>query len=127
MPHVINCRALTGEKPCINKAILALLMHDYATFNMPVPGPHNCCRHEMCSARPLNEDSPWKLRSRDISERAKQNTVKPVLVVTSIKQPTCIKQPEERCPKIHILIYLNCIKQPPAFSSHILSFPWVAA
>ena len=28
-------------------------------------------------------------------------TVKPVLVVTSIKQPTCIKQPEESCPKIH--------------------------
>ena len=54
-------------------------------------------------------------------------TVKPVLVVTSIKQPTCIKQPEESCPKIHIPIYLNCIKQPPAFSSHILSFPWVAA
>ena len=55
------------------------------------------------------------------------NTVKPVLVVTSIKQPTCIKQPEESCPKIHIPIYLNCIKQPPAFSSQILSFPWVAA
>ena len=54
-------------------------------------------------------------------------TVKPVLVVTSIKQPTCIKQPEESCPKIHIPIYLNCIKQPPAFSSHFLSFPWVAA
>ena len=55
------------------------------------------------------------------------NTVKPVLVVTSIKQPTCIKQPEESCPKIRRLTYLNCIKQPPAFSSHILSFPWVAA
>ena len=54
-------------------------------------------------------------------------TVEPVLVVTSIKQPTCIKQPEESCPKIHRLVYLNCIKQPPAFSSHILSFPWVAA
>ena len=23
-------------------------MHGYATFNMPVPGPQNCCRHEMC-------------------------------------------------------------------------------
>ena len=33
------------------------------------------------------------------------NTVKPVLVVTSIKQPTCIKQPEERCPKIHRHIF----------------------
>ena len=54
-------------------------------------------------------------------------TVKPVLVVTSFKQPTCIKQPEESCPKIQRHIYLNCIKQPPAFSSHILSFPWVAA
>ena len=32
-------------------------------------------------------------------------TVKPVLVVTSIKQPTCIKQPEKSCPKIHIPIY----------------------
>ena len=55
------------------------------------------------------------------------NTVKPVLVVTSIKQPTCIKQPEESSPKTHRLVYLNCIKQPPAFSSHILTFPWVAA
>ena len=72
MSHVINSRTLTGEKPCINKAIHALLMHGYATFNMPIPGPHNCCRHEMCSARPLSEHSPWKLRSRDISEKAKQ-------------------------------------------------------
>ena len=39
VPHVINSRALTGEKPCINKAIHALLMHGYATFNMSVPGP----------------------------------------------------------------------------------------
>ena len=38
MSHVINSRALTGEKPCINKAIYELLMHGYATFNMIVPG-----------------------------------------------------------------------------------------
>ena len=38
MSHVINSRALTCEKPCINKAIHALLMHGYATFNMLVPG-----------------------------------------------------------------------------------------
>ena len=38
MSHVINSRALTGEKPCINKAIHALLMHGYATFDMIVPG-----------------------------------------------------------------------------------------
>ena len=35
----VKSRALTGEKPCINKAIHALLMHGYATFNMLVPGP----------------------------------------------------------------------------------------
>ena len=39
MSHVINHRALTGEKLCINKAIHALLMHGYATFNMIVLGP----------------------------------------------------------------------------------------
>ena len=50
--HVINSRALTYEKPCINKAIHALLMHGYATFNMIVPGPQICCRYEMCTARP---------------------------------------------------------------------------
>ena len=49
---VINIRALTGEKPCINKAIHALLMHGYATFNIIVPGPQICCRYEMCTARP---------------------------------------------------------------------------
>ena len=34
MPYVINSRALSGEKPCINKAIHALLMQGYAIFNM---------------------------------------------------------------------------------------------
>ena len=34
MSHVINTRALTGEKPCINRTIHALLMHGYETFNM---------------------------------------------------------------------------------------------
>ena len=52
VPHVINSRALTSEKPCINKAIHALLMHGYATFNMIVPGPQICCRHELCTAGP---------------------------------------------------------------------------
>ena len=76
MSHVFNSRALTGEKPCINKAIHALLMHGYATFNMIVPGPQICCRHEICTARSQNEHSPWKLRSRDICEKAKQNSAR---------------------------------------------------
>ena len=76
MSHVINSRALTGEKPCINKAIHAPLMHGYATFNMIVPGPQICCRYEMCTARPKNEHNPWKLRSRVIGEKAKQNSAR---------------------------------------------------
>ena len=50
--HIINNRALTGKRPCINKAIHALLMQGYTTFNMFVPGPQICCRYEMCTARP---------------------------------------------------------------------------
>ena len=38
MLHVINSRELTKENPCISKAIHALLMHGYATFNIIVPG-----------------------------------------------------------------------------------------
>ena len=85
--------------------------------------------------RQLNssEEANWSgaalfvIKYANFYQKPVSSTVKPVLVVTSIKQPTCIKQPEESCPKIHRLTYLNCIKQPPAFSSHILSFPWVAA
>ena len=76
MPHVNNSRVLTSEKPCINKGIHALLMHGYATFNMIVSGPKNCCRHEICTAWPQNEHSPWKLRSRDIGEKAKHNSAR---------------------------------------------------
>ena len=76
MSHVINSRALTGEKPCINKTIHALLMHGYATFSMIVPRPQICCRYEMCTARPQNEHSQWKLRSRDIGEKAKHNSAR---------------------------------------------------
>ena len=72
MPYVINSRALTGEKLCINKAIHALLMHGYAPFNMIVPGPQIYCRYEMCTARPSNGHSQWKLRSRDIGEMRNQ-------------------------------------------------------
>ena len=50
--HVINNRALTGEKPCVYKAIHALLTHGYATFIMIVPGPQISCRYKMCTARP---------------------------------------------------------------------------
>ena len=48
MSHVINGRALTGEKPCINKTIHALLMLGYATFSMLVPGPKNIVAVTRC-------------------------------------------------------------------------------
>ena len=76
MLHIINSRALTGEKPSINKAIHTLFMHCYATFNIRVPGPQNCCCREMYTARTWNEHSPWKLCSRDIGEKAKQNSAR---------------------------------------------------
>ena len=76
MPHIINRRALSDEKPCINKAIHALLMHGYATFNIVVPGPQICYRYEMCTARSKNQHSPWKLRSLAIGEKAKQNSAR---------------------------------------------------
>ena len=48
-------------------------MHGYSTFSMLIPGPQNCCGHEMCTALPQNEHSPRKYRSCDIGEKAKQN------------------------------------------------------
>ena len=39
MPYTVNSRALTGEKPCINKGFLVPLKHRKLTFNMVVPGP----------------------------------------------------------------------------------------
>ena len=49
--RVIYSRALTGEKPCINKAIHALLMHGLRNFQYNRTGPHIYCHYEMCTAR----------------------------------------------------------------------------
>ena len=70
MAHVINSRALTGEKPCIyngnSRAVNARLRNfQYdrtgATDLLPL-------RNVYCPAL----EGPWKLRSRDIGEKAKQ-------------------------------------------------------
>ena len=89
MAHIINSCALTGEKPCINKAIHALLMHGYATFNMTVPGPHICCRYMMCTSRPYKEHSKWKFPSWDISEKAKQNSARNNMKCSKLFQFLC--------------------------------------
>ena len=43
---------------------------------MIIPGPQISCRYEMCTAKPKNEHSPWKLLLLDIGEKAKQNSAR---------------------------------------------------
>ena len=47
LPYTVNSRALTGEKPCINKGFLVPLKHRKLTFNMIVPGPLKLFRHTL--------------------------------------------------------------------------------
>jgi len=47
-----------------------------------------------------------------------------VLAVTSIKQPTCLKQPNKMFPDVEFVLKFTSFKQPPALSSHFLCFPW---
>ena len=54
-------------------------------------------------------------------------TVKPVLVATSIKQATCIKQACIQIPKQANTLKCTCIKQAPVLSKHILIVPKVLA
>ena len=118
MPHVINSRVLTGEKPCINKTIYALLMHGYATFNMIELGPQICCHYEMCSVWPWNEHSPWKLRSRDIGEKAKQNS--------AIKNAKCSKCFQILCNNSDRTWFFNALTfaRPPASVFNISHGTW---
>ena len=50
-------------------------------------------------------------------------TVKPLLVATSIKQATCIKQACIHSPKKANALNCTCIKQAPVLSKHILIIP----
>ena len=47
MAYTVNSRALTGQKPCINKGFLVPLKHRKLTFNMIVPGPLKLFRHTL--------------------------------------------------------------------------------
>ena len=58
---------------------------------------------------------------------AKCGTVKPVLVATSIKQATCIKQACIQIPKQANALKCTCIKQAPVLSKQILIVPSVLA
>ena len=55
--------------------------------------------------------------------KGNQYTVKPVLVATSIKQATCIKQACIQFPKQTDTLKCTCIKQAPVLSKQILSVP----
>ena len=50
-------------------------------------------------------------------------TVKPVLVATSIKQATCVKQSHIQFPKVKNTLKCTSIKQAPALSKQILIIP----
>ena len=41
MPKAFNSRALTSEKPCINKEFQVPLMHRYLTFHMKDSGQYS--------------------------------------------------------------------------------------
>ena len=49
-------------------------------------------------------------------------TVKNELAVTSIKQPTCLKQPNKMFPNIMFVLKFTSVKQPPVLSSHFCPF-----
>ena len=51
------------------------------------------------------------------------STVKPVLLATSIKQATCIKQACIQFPKEANTLKCTCIKQAPVLSKQILIIP----
>ena len=70
---------------------------------------------------------PQLARWAGICVNRQTNTVKPVLAVTSIKQPTCLKQPNKMFPNVKFVLIFTSVKQPPALSSHFLCFPCVAA
>ena len=55
------------------------------------------------------------------------NTAKPELAVTSIKQPTCVKQPNKMFRNVKFVLIFTSVKQPPALSSHFVCFPCVSA
>ena len=51
------------------------------------------------------------------------NTVKPVLVATSIKQATCIKQACVQFPEKANMLQHTCIMQAPVLSKHFFIIP----
>ena len=76
MPYTVNSRALTGEKPCINKGFLVPLKHRKLTFNMIVPGPLKLFRHTIFNChktinwkcnRPIKMDPLKKKKKRRCS------------------------------------------------------------
>ena len=61
-----------------------------------------------------------KMAPIDFHKAFKATTVKPVLVATSIKQATCIKQAGIQFSKQADTLKCTCIKQAPVLSKRIL-------
>ena len=68
-----------------------------------------------------------KKRNTTLDDGFKQvciiNTVTPVLAVTSIKQPTCLKQPNKMFQNVNFVLMFTSVKQPPALSSRFFVLP----
>ena len=47
MPKAFNSRALTSEKPCINKELQVPLMHRYLTFHIQDSGQYSINTEEV--------------------------------------------------------------------------------
>ena len=80
------------------------------TFNLPPP-----------NQGPILQLQPVPIAPNP-GERQPQIAVRPVLAVTSIKQPTCLKQPMKMFPNVNFVLVFTSSKQPPALSSHFCAF-----
>ena len=67
------------------------------------------------------------VRKRKLCQCTERNSVKPVLVATSIKQATYIKQAYIQLPQQANKLKGTCIKQAPVLSKQFLVIPEVLA
>ena len=102
----------------------SLLSAHHLRICLPTCSPKTLFKHKMNSI----SKEQWFLQFWIIaSQLVKISTVHPVLAVTSIKQPTCLKQPNKMFPNVKFVLIITSVKRPPALSSHFLCFPSVAA
>ena len=91
-----------------------------------------CSRHPRCVSSPLpagyhTARSRRRSTGRHTGSPTRHDTctVKPVLAVTFIKQPTCLKQPNKMFPNVKFVLIFTSVKQPlDTCSLFVLLFVW---